>query len=101
MPQVLAVALLSAATLAYEILLVRVFAIEHFHHFAYMAVGVAMLGVGARGTLVVALRAPRGRRGGAWSRRAALLTAASLIASPMIVHLVPLDATQLAWDPAA
>ena len=53
-------ALLSAATLAYEVLLVRVFAIEQFHHFAYMAVGVAMLGFGAAGTLVaVAGRIPR------------------------------------------
>ncbi len=47
-----AVVFVSAGTLAYQILLVRVFAIEQFYHFAYMAIGVAMLGFGASGTLL-------------------------------------------------
>ncbi|MGH7675782.1 MAG: spermidine synthase, partial [Gemmatimonadales bacterium] len=76
------------------------FAIEHFHHLAYMAVGVAMLGIGASGALVAGLGAPRPPRAEAWLTRAALLTAASLVASPALVHLVPLDATRLAWDVA-
>ncbi len=95
----LAVTLLSASTLAYEILLVRIFAIEHFHHFAYMAIGVAMLGFGASGTLLAII--PRHRLKGApsWFVWAAVLTPASLIASATLVHLIPLDATQLPWDP--
>lgn len=94
----LAVVLVSAGTLAYEILLVRVFAIEEFHHFAYMAIGVAMLGIGAAGTLL-ALARPRytivGGRIFVWS---AIATPLALIASPSLVHLIPLDSTQLAWD---
>ena len=63
-----------------------------------MAIGVAMLGVGASGTLVATLGAPRATRGEAWFAWAAILTAVSLVASPALVHVVPLDATRLAWD---
>lgn len=93
----LAVAFLSASTLAYEILLVRVFAIEQFYHFAYMAIGVAMLGFGASGTLV-ALARPQQERAARWFVWAAVLTPVALIASAALVHQVPLDATLLPWD---
>jgi hypothetical protein len=43
----LAVAVISAATLAYEVLLVRLFAIVQWHHFAFMAISIALLGFGA------------------------------------------------------
>ena len=92
-----AVALLSAAVLAYEVLLVRVFAIEQFHHFAYMAVGVAMLGFGAAGTLVAMagrLPLPSASR---WLAFSAAATAVALIASPALTHTVSLDPTQIAW----
>ena len=92
-----AVALLSAAVLAYEVLLVRVFAIEQFHHFAYMAVGVAMLGFGAAGTLVaMAGRLPL-RSASRWLAFSAAAAAAALIASPALTHTVSLDPTQIAW----
>lgn len=97
-PRALAVALTSASALAFEILLVRVFAIEQFYHFAYMAIGVAMLGYGAAGT-VVALARPRAPatldRWLAWS---ALATAMALLGAPLIADVVALDATQLAVD---
>lgn len=93
-----AVALLSAGSLAYEILLVRVFGIEQFHHIAYMAVSVAMLGVGASGTLVALVAAWPPERALAWWRRSAAVGAAALVAMPLAVRLVPLDLTQLPWD---
>jgi hypothetical protein len=46
----LALAVISAATLAYEVLLVRLFAIVQWHHFAFMAISIALLGFGASGT---------------------------------------------------
>src|SRR5436190_19338264 len=51
-PPLWAVSLLSAAVLAYEILLMRLFSIIQWHHFAYMMISVAMLGYGAAGTFV-------------------------------------------------
>jgi spermidine synthase len=94
-----AVALLAAATLAFEILLVRVFAIEHFHHIAYMAIGVAMLGIGASGTLVAVAGGATVRGAQDWFPTVSLCTAASLIAAPALLHRVPLDLTQLTWSP--
>jgi hypothetical protein len=95
-----AIALVSAGSLAYEILLVRVFAVEHFHHFAYLAVGVAMLGLGVGGTVVTLLPAMTPERCARWLTWSFVLAPLSLLASPALVHQIPLDPTQLAWDAA-
>lgn len=50
------VALLSVSVLAYEILLMRLFSIIQWHHFAYMVISLALLGYGVSGTLVTLLR---------------------------------------------
>jgi hypothetical protein len=54
-PPLLAVALLSAAALGLEVLLVRLFAIVHWHHFASMAIGLALLGWGVSGGVLAVL----------------------------------------------
>src|SRR2546428_13756998 len=51
-PPLFAIALLSAAALGYEILLMRLFSIILWHHFAYMMISVALLGYGAAGSFV-------------------------------------------------
>ncbi|MGH7545789.1 MAG: hypothetical protein ACREKI_06360, partial [Gemmatimonadota bacterium] len=60
------VALVSAALLGFEVLWLRLFAIQHYYHFAYMAVGVALLGLGASGTALALL----GERGAGREARA-------------------------------
>lgn len=52
----LAIALVSGTALAYEILLLRLFAIIQWHHFAYMVISLALLGYGASGTFVALAR---------------------------------------------
>ena len=42
-PPYLAVFLLSASVLSYEVLLMRLFSIIQWHHFAYMMISVALL----------------------------------------------------------
>jgi spermidine synthase len=49
---VYSIALLSATAIAYEILLVRLFAIIQWHHYAYMVISLALLGYGASGTFL-------------------------------------------------
>ncbi|MDJ0720032.1 MAG: hypothetical protein QNJ04_00275 [Desulfobacterales bacterium] len=51
-PPLLGMALLAAAVLAYELLLMRLFAIVHWHHFAFMMISIALLGYGTSGTLL-------------------------------------------------
>ena len=55
LPVLAAVAVLSAATLAYEILLTRLFSIVQWHHFAFLVISVGLLGFGASGTFLVVL----------------------------------------------
>ena len=50
--QLLSVALLSMSLLAFEVTLLRVFSISLWYHFAYLILSVAMLGLGASGTLL-------------------------------------------------
>ena len=49
--------LVSALALGYEILLMRLFSIIQYHHFAYMIISLALLGYGASGTFLVLARA--------------------------------------------
>ncbi len=44
--------LLSAAALAFEVNLTRIFSVSQFYHFAFMTVSLALLGFGASGTLL-------------------------------------------------
>lgn len=52
----LSVALTSALALAYEILLMKLFGIIQWHHFAYMIISLALLGYGASGTFIALAR---------------------------------------------
>lgn len=92
-----AVALLSAATLAFQILLVRVFGIEQFHHFAAMAIGVAMLGYGASGTLMALVR-PSAETANRWFPWTAALVSFSLLVMPLLANRADFDPTQLPWQ---
>ncbi|MDH3562617.1 MAG: SAM-dependent methyltransferase [Gammaproteobacteria bacterium] len=51
-PPFYSIALLSASSLAYEVLLMRLFSIIQWHHFAYMIISLALLGYGASGTFL-------------------------------------------------
>ena len=42
-------ALLSAAALAFEITLIRLFSVTEWYHFAFLAVSIALLGYGVSG----------------------------------------------------
>lgn len=94
-----AVFLLSAAVLSFEVLLLRLFAIEHFHHFASMVIGMAMLGFGASGTALVLLRRRLRGRERQWFAAAAVAFTVSLVSAVPLAHAVAFDPTQILWDP--
>lgn len=87
------VALVSAAAIAMQIALTRIYAITLWHHFAYLVVGLALLGFGVAGAWLAA-------RGGAvlpddgepaqvLSRRARHAAVASLVALSLAMVLRP------------
>lgn len=55
-PPFVAIGMLSACVLSYEVLLTRLFSIVLWHHFAYMIISAAMLGYGASGTALTLLK---------------------------------------------
>ncbi|HVP59509.1 MAG TPA: hypothetical protein VMT11_03030 [Myxococcaceae bacterium] len=93
-----AVTLLSAATTAYEILLVRLFGVEQFHHFASMAIGVALLGLGASGTLGALWPPVDSRAADRRLRAGATATALALIVAPWMSHRLNVEPTQLPFE---
>ena len=58
MPLRLAIGLLSAAALAYQLLLMRLFSIAQWHHLAFMVISLALLGYGASGAFLTVARRP-------------------------------------------
>ena len=90
--------LLSGCTLAYEILLMRLFSIIQWHHFAYMIIGLALLGYGVSGT-VVSLLQQQARRYfyGAYVVSVLLFAAFSML-SFQLAQKIPFNAEVFMWD---
>jgi hypothetical protein len=92
------VALVSAAALAYEVLLMRLFSIIQWHHFAYMIISLALLGYGASGTFI-ALAGPallqRFERA-YWS--CLVLFGLSAVACGLLAQRIPFNAEEVLWD---
>ena len=98
-PPLASVALISSAALAAEILLSRLFAVVHWHHFAYMIISLALLGFGASGTFL-ALAHRRLLRRFAWSYLTSVAAFSVLVlACPLLARALPFRAEALLWDP--
>lgn len=94
----LAVGLAAGTGLAYEILLLRVFSYSQWHHFASLAVSLALLGFGAAGT-VLTLLGPRAVRWGDRLFVAGLLIAAfGMILAFLLPHAVTVRPLFAIWD---
>ena len=93
-----AIGLLSAAALAYEVLLTRLFALIQWHHFAYMMISVAMLGYGAAGTLVALRRETLLHRFEAAFAAAAGLFGVAAVACFLLAQAIPFNPLEAFWD---
>ena len=98
--RLLAVALISAAALAYEVLLTRLFAIIQWHHFAYMIISVALLGYGASGSFIALAqdRLLAALRQAAFATLAVLFGIAALACFALAQRL-PFNPLEIVWDP--
>lgn len=85
-------ALLSAAVLIFEIALTRLFAIQQFHHFAFMVVSLAVMGFAASGFMLTLL--PK-------NPPLSQLTAGfslSIAIAYLIINFLPFDSYSITWD---
>ena len=97
-PPFIAIGLLSACVLAYEVLLTRLFSIVLWHHFAYMIISAAMLGYGASGTLLTLLKEKIAAHFGAVYVMAAAALAVLMPAAFLLAQQVPFNPLELLWD---
>ena len=90
--------LISSAAIGYEILLMRLLSIVHWHHFAYMIISLALLGYAASGTLIAIGKRyllPRFELAFAAS---GLTCAVAMVACFAIGQRVPFNALEVVWN---
>ncbi len=95
------VTLVAMAALLFEVTLTRVFAVFMWHHFAYMVVSLALLGFGASGSLLTALRITE--RHGAVSNWLSLFATAfgiATILSFLLATRIRVDSLEIWKEPA-
>ena len=97
-PPFIAIGLLSACVLAYEVLLTRLFSIMLWHHFAYMIISAAMLGYGASGTILTLLREKLAPHFSAAYVTAAAALAVLMPVAFLLAQQVPFNPLELLWD---
>ncbi len=97
--RLVAIALISAAILAYEVLLARLFSIIQWYHFAYMVISIALLGYGASGTLIALLRERLMPRAQAAFALFAALFGLSAIVCFALAQRLPFNPLEIVWDP--
>jgi MFS family permease len=97
-PPYLSIALLSASTLSYEILLMRLFSIIQWHHFAYLVIALALLGYGISGSLLSLLEAHALRHYPRWYVAAILLFALSSLGAFLLAQSIAFNIEELLWD---
>jgi len=99
-----AIFFVSFATLAFEVLLTRVFAIGQWNHLSFMVISIALFGFGASGTFLSLVEASKSRR---WQHPASqtslcvllCLFSAAVILSFLSLNRMPLDYFRLPVEP--
>jgi hypothetical protein len=99
-PPLAAIALLSAAALGHEILLMRLFSIIQWHHFAYMMISVALLGYGVAGTVVALGQDALLARYPQVFVAAAAAFGITAIGGFLLAQMVAFNPLELLWSPA-
>ncbi len=99
-PPYVAIAVISAAALAYEVLLIRLFSIVQWHHFAHMVISLALLGYGASGAFLALSAEVLQRRFVTVFAVNALLFGVTAVTSFLLVQVLPFNPLELLWDPA-
>ncbi len=98
-PPLISIALISAGSLAYEILLMRLFSIVQWHHFAYMIIGLALLGYGVSGTVVSIAGERLLKRYKALYIGCLFLFGWSAVLCFLTAQQIPFNAEEIFWDP--
>lgn len=94
----LAIFLLSAAAIAYEIVLLRLLSIVQWQHFAAMIISLALLGYGASGTFLTLARRVLQPRFRLVFASGAILFVATAVGSFAVAQRLPFNPLELPWN---
>ena len=94
----IAILLISAAAIGYELLLIRVLSIVQWHHFAYMIISLALLGYGVSGTFIAMFRRTLEPRFEQAFAICAFAFSVAMVACFMVGQRVPFNALEIIWD---
>ncbi|WP_455206947.1 spermine/spermidine synthase domain-containing protein [Kaarinaea lacus] len=97
-PPYLSVTLLSASALAYEVLLMRLFSIIQWHHFAYMIIGLALLGYSISGTIISIFKRQLIKHYYIYYLLSIFLFSLTTIGCYMLAQEIPFNAEEILWD---
>ena len=97
-PPLATIFVLSAAALAYEVLLVRLFSIIHWHHFAFMVISIALLGYGASGSMITIFQHRLLKHYQSVLVFNAVMFGLSAIACFVAVQKMPFNSLEILWD---
>lgn len=93
--------LVSCGTLIFEISLIRLFSISLSHHFAFMVISIAMLGIGSAGTMLSLSPALKPRKPDELTSKISIYAACAgtaIILSYAASNHLPFDPVKLSWD---
>jgi spermidine synthase len=98
----LALLCISASSLAFELVLMRLFSIVQWYHFAYMVISIALLGFAASGTLLAVIQTRTRWHPAEWQNAlifplTSLLLFLTTMASFSVAQEIPFSPFQLAW----
>lgn len=92
---IISVFIASLSSLAYEIILIRIFSISLWYHFAFMVISIAMLGIGASGTLLAVYPRLKNMRNMPFYF---LMLSLGIPLSYLLINVIPFEPERLSWD---
>ena len=92
--------LLAGSIIAYEIVLVRLFSIAQWHHFAHMVISLALLGFGASGSVIALTQRFLNRHFHTVYTTSGVLYAISAVCCFGIIQHIPFNPFMLVWQPS-
>ncbi len=91
--------LVSAGSLAFQVTLTRLFSLAQWYHFAFMAISLALLGIGASGSFLHIAPSPIRKRLPELVPWTGLAFSLSVLISYLAANFIPFDSYRIAWEP--
>ena len=88
----------SAATLLFQVTLIRLFSVSIWYHFAFLVVSVALFGIGISG-VVMSFRKPDANDDARWRALAPLLFALSTVLAYVVANAIPFSPFRILQEP--